>query len=82
MAHGSTTYLVRSPADLGRALAELRRARGLSQADLAERLGLDRSYVTKVERGHSSPLLVLVFDVLAELEATVTIGERGERVRG
>jgi transcriptional regulator with XRE-family HTH domain len=71
-------YLVRSPADLGRAVAELRRARELSQSGLAERLGLDRSYVTKLERGHSSPLLDLVFDVLAELEATVAIGERDQ----
>lgn len=73
-------YLVRSPADLGRALSELRRARDLSQSDLAVRLGVDRSYVTKLEKGHSSPLLELVFDVLAELEATVAVAGRDEDI--
>lgn len=78
-----TVYLVRSPADLGRAITGLRRSTGLSQQQLAERLGVDRSYLAKLENGHRSPLLDLIFEVLAELEATVEVSERhADRGRG
>lgn len=50
---------------------------------LVIRLGVDRSYVAKLENGHRSPLLDLIFEVLAELEATVEVSERhGDRGRG
>lgn len=36
-------------------------------------LGVDRSYVTKIERGHSSPLLDLMLHAFVDLGGTVTV---------
>lgn len=37
---------------------ELRRAAGMSQRDLAQVAGIDRSYVQEIERGIANPTLV------------------------
>ena len=42
----------------GRRLRALREQRGWTQVQLAERLGLDRSYLADVERGHRNVSLV------------------------
>ncbi len=39
-------------ASFGARVRELRRARGVSQEALADEAGLDRTYVSSVERGH------------------------------
>lgn len=65
--------VIRSAADLGRAVATMRTRRGLSQAQVAELLGVDRSYVAKIERGHSSPLLDLMLHALVDLGGTLTV---------
>jgi transcriptional regulator with XRE-family HTH domain len=41
------------PVALGRAIRDARRSRGLQQADLAERLGVSRMTVSRMERGES-----------------------------
>ncbi len=42
-------------ATFGESLREARRAAGVSQRELAERLGLDFSYVSKIENGRVPP---------------------------
>jgi DNA-binding XRE family transcriptional regulator len=42
----------------GQRLRSLRQRRGWTQVELAERLGLDRSYLADVERGHRNVSLV------------------------
>lgn len=51
---GSAGLLTRS---FGRALKDLRAARGLSQEALATRSGLHRTYISILERGLRSPTL-------------------------
>lgn len=65
--------VIRSSADLGRALATLRKRRGHSQAEVAELLGVDRSYVAKLEGGHSSPLLDLILHAVADSGGTLKV---------
>ncbi len=47
-------------AELGRRLARLRKGVGLNQADAAERAGLDRTTVSRAERGDNPTLLTVV----------------------
>ena len=46
-----------TPRQFGRRLRALREARGVSQATLAERAGLTREYVNKLEAGKYDPTL-------------------------
>ena len=41
----------RTPAEMGAAVAELRRRAGFDQADVAERLGVDQPAISRIERG-------------------------------
>ena len=46
-------------------LADLRAARGWSQGDLADRLGVSRQTVNALERGKYDPSLPLAFKIAA-----------------
>lgn len=46
--------------ELGRRLAQVRKSAGLTQADAAERAGLDRSTVSRAEQGDNPNLLTVV----------------------
>jgi len=41
--------------DIGKHLRELREAKAFSQGDLEKRTGLLRSYISRVEAGHTAP---------------------------
>lgn len=51
----------------GSALREIRAAKGLSQEALAHEAGVDRSYMSLLERGIKSPTLRMVFRLAAIL---------------
>ena len=55
--------LIRHPGELGAVIMTVRRTQGLSQAQLADRLGVSRVWLGQVERGKSSPRLDLVLRV-------------------
>jgi len=42
---------------LGNRIRDLRRQRGLTQVELAEMLGVDRSYLSEIETGKKDPSL-------------------------
>ena len=67
------TFTVRSSEDLGRAVAEIRRSRGLTQEELAAEGGLTRSWLAKLELGRSTPVLDHLLRLLRRLGATVTV---------
>ena len=54
-------------AQFGQRLRELRRSAGLSQEELADRAGLDRTYVSSCERGHRNVSLITVCSFAAAL---------------
>lgn len=66
--------------DLGRAIRRLRLARGWTQTDLAEWLGVHRVTVAKMERGGTVDMPVVV-RALALLGAMVTVHRRGVELR-
>jgi transcriptional regulator with XRE-family HTH domain len=60
-------YQIRSVADIGRTIAEARAFRGLTQEELAERTQLERTYLAKIEAGHTVKQLERVIALLREL---------------
>ena len=62
-----------SPADLGRGLASLRVRRGLTQADVAQALGITRRYVSEIEAGKPSLYSDRLFRLLALLDVGLFI---------
>lgn len=56
---------------LGRAVSELRRAKGLSQRALAAAAGVSRPHVRNVEEASGSPGLVVVVKIAGALGVTV-----------
>lgn len=67
------TYDIRSGPDLGAALAEVRLANDLTQAELATMVGWTATYVSKVENGRTTPLIDHKIRMLRRMGATITI---------
>ncbi|HZL81698.1 MAG TPA: helix-turn-helix transcriptional regulator [Demequina sp.] len=63
MAHGR----LRSPADVGRAVRHARGELGMSQVELAERLGVSQRWLSELETGKPKILDARLFDVLAQV---------------
>lgn len=68
-----TRFVVRKPRDLGAAVAEARRLRGMSQEELARATGVDRTYLARVEAGLSVLLVARVLRLLRRLGAEVVV---------
>lgn len=66
-------WLVRNGADVGESIAEIRLAHGLTQEQLAERVGVERTRLAKLERGHTTLLVDLLVRVLRSMGATVVV---------
>jgi len=52
-------------------LRELRMLRNLSQGQLAMRVGVDRSYITKIEQGHRTPAVGVLLRLAAYLGCAI-----------
>lgn len=48
------------PREIGREVARLRRLRGLSQAELAQRIGTKQPAIARIEQGHVPSLRTLM----------------------
>jgi transcriptional regulator with XRE-family HTH domain len=66
-------WLVHNPRDIGRAIAGVRAERGLTQAQLAEELGIDRAYLARLESGADQLVLERAILALRRMGATVTV---------
>jgi transcriptional regulator with XRE-family HTH domain len=60
--------------DLAVQLTRLREARGLTQKQLAERLGIAQAAVARYERGGRTPTLVTALRFAAALNAAIVLG--------
>lgn len=67
---------IRKGADLGRVLAEARRALGLTQAEMADQVGLSRVYVSALESGRTTPLLEHYVRGLRRIGAEIIVSYR------
>jgi transcriptional regulator with XRE-family HTH domain len=48
---------------VGRNAARLRKERGLTQEDLAERCGLSQQYLSGLEQGRRNPTIVTIYEI-------------------
>lgn len=64
--------VLRTPADIGALLRDRRKALGLDQAELADRIGVSRLWVNQVERGKPGASLGLVLRALAAVGVNLT----------
>jgi transcriptional regulator with XRE-family HTH domain len=69
----SRQWLVRSPADLGRAIAGVRGERGMTQERLAKEVEVDRSYLARLEAGATTLVLERALRALRRMGATITV---------
>jgi HTH-type transcriptional regulator/antitoxin HipB len=72
-AHEGSPFRIYTPASLGAAIRHYRRQAGLSQAELAERTGLHRSYLSELERGRETEQVKRVIRILKELGVRMTL---------
>lgn len=54
--------------NLAASIRAFRKSRGLSQADLALKAGLDRKTINRIENGHYSPTMSNFFSISQALE--------------
>jgi transcriptional regulator with XRE-family HTH domain len=76
---------IRSPAHaaFGEAIREMRKQRGISQESLALMCGLDRTYISGIERGVRNPSLTNILRIAAALQvapAELFAGLEGLRI--
>ncbi|HLL92389.1 MAG TPA: helix-turn-helix transcriptional regulator [Solirubrobacteraceae bacterium] len=69
---------IRTGADMGRAIAEIRTRAGWTQEQMAQRSGLSRTYLSHLESGRSASVLEHMLRVLRRAGATVTVTWPGE----
>jgi transcriptional regulator with XRE-family HTH domain len=57
---------------VGSNVRRLRKAAGVSQAELANRMGVDRAYVSGLELGQRNPTVITLWHLAKALEAHLT----------
>jgi HTH-type transcriptional regulator / antitoxin HipB len=66
-------FRVYTPGSLGAAIRHYRREAGLSQAELAERAGLHRSYLSDLEQGKETEQVRRILRILTQLGVRMTL---------
>jgi len=74
--HGMKPLLLQTAAQLSNHLRSFRKARGLTQAALGERTGLDQTRIAKIERDPSRVSVGQLLRVLAALQVRVLLEPR------
>lgn len=66
-------FRVYTPASLGAAIRHYRQEAGLSQAQLAERAGLNRTYLSDLEQGRETEQVKRILRLLKQLGVRMTL---------
>ena len=73
----TTTWTVRDPETLGQAIRHFRDLQGLDQQQHADAAGLNRTYLSDLERGKSTEQTIRLFRVLRRLGLEVVVRQIG-----
>lgn len=71
-----STRLARTPADIGTAITEARKARGYSQQEFADLAGVGRRFISELESGKPTAEIGKVLQVLTALGLDVEVRAR------
>jgi HTH-type transcriptional regulator/antitoxin HipB len=71
----TTAFRVYSPGSLGAAIRHYRREAGLTQAQLAARAGINRTYLADLERGRETEQVRRILRVLRQLGVRMRLEE-------
>lgn len=71
----SKVFRVYTPSSLGAAIRHYREQAGLTQAELADRAGIHRSYLSELETGAETEQVRRIFRVLRQLGVRMTLHE-------
>ena len=74
--------IARSPKDVGNALRNARKAKKLTQAELASRSGIWQRTISTIETSASGATLDTIFDLLAALDLEIQIVPRSKMKPG
>ncbi len=66
-------YKLYDASAIGAAIRDLRRAKGISQASLANATGINRTYLSNLEQGRFSEQLGRLFAIFRQLGAHVAV---------
>lgn len=70
------THHARTPIQIGTQIRRYRRKAGLSQAELASKVGLRQATISQIENGNPATRLDTLLSLLAVLGLETRIGER------
>ena len=70
---GRGRFRLYTPASLGDAIRHYRTNAGLTQSQLAEQVGLQRSYLSELESGKETEQLKRIFRILRQLGVRMTL---------
>ena len=73
METSSQSYRIYTPESLGAAIRHYRKEAGISQAELAERAGLNRTYLSNLESGQETEQVRRILLVLRQLGVRMTL---------
>jgi HTH-type transcriptional regulator/antitoxin HipB len=71
--HDEHPFRIYTAAAIGPAIRHYRKEAGLTQAELADKVGLTREYLSRLEQGHESAQLRRVVAILRELGVRATL---------
>src|SRR5438552_3439273 len=80
MAIGDGLMRVKTAKDLGNVVHDRRKALGMTQAELAARVGVSRLWVNQVESGHGGAAMAKVLQLLSALDLTMNLDAQGPSV--
>ncbi len=67
------SFYVHSPVALGQAVRTFRRARGLTQQQLADAAGINRGYLVALENGHVTEQVMRIVTLLRVLGVEIVL---------
>lgn len=70
---GERPFRIYTTDSIGQAIRHYRKQAGLSQAELAEQVGVDRTYLSRLEQGHDTEQLRRILAILRQLGVKATL---------